>query len=835
MKKFTVFLVALLLAVLSTEAQQGGLLGGKKSANRPAETPAADAPHSVVSIEFNAAPLDLVFIAYGKLINKTILKDPALPNGTTITLKPKDGQELTDEEKVFAVETVLEMNGIHIEPYGDTDKFVRAIPRNKIRTEGIPLILDPKKLDVKESTHMVSYMVYLKNITIEEAQKIFEGLKSKDAQLSVFERTNSILVTDTGMNIKRMLEVIDRVDVATPVTEQVFNRQIKYASCNEIKTVLEAIVQDSKQEQEKANGGKQVNNRNPTPAPMRASDLLRGRNGNNNNAAAGNETQINSMSDADRGTIRGKVLIISDERSNKLIIVTSQANMDFFDKVIEQLDIETTPDTVVKVYRLKYAEADKVSDMINDLIGNAPSSKSGSKNNQNQNARNGQGGNMSRGTAQVAKKPANQRTGEAKAGELSKENTTVLADERINGIVVMTSKELVPVVESIIESMDVKLSQVLIETCILEVGLNHDVRTGMDWVNGIRKKGNSYEQALGGGGGDAKAIAGAATNALFDAAKTYLPSIFTPGQAGLSYAVFSKSMNLGAIISLSQSDGTSKYIASPVVMTVDNKEATIEATQSRKFYSGSTSTGSYGNNSVSYNYSDKEIGIKIKVTPKINPNGTVMLEVEEEYSQVGPKQEMLVSSGSGSGAPSKEQVDTALTRKMSADVLLDNRQTVVLGGLTDTHLETSDSGIPLLKDIPWVGKYLFGSTSTSESRSELLVFLTPYVLADGAEAEAEALRRKQALSDPNAWDDHGWSQSKLADPVKAKELLRRQKLQWKNLDEEHQSQFELDKAKQSRVLDLKERAIKDEKARKAFEEQLKEREKEIEAEKSWGN
>ena len=206
------------------------------------------------------------------------------------------------------------------------------------------------------------------------------------------------------------------------------------------------------------------------------------------------ESVVTAMSDADRGMIRGKVLILSDERSNKLVIITSKSNYDFFEKIIKQLDVETTPDTVVKVYRLKYAEAEEVSDMINDLIGNAPSSKSNSKNNQNAAAR-GQGGTTrvsnptgSQGANAAARKSANQRTGDAKPGELSKENTTVLADKRINGLVVMTNKELVPVVESIIEAMDVKLSQVLIETVIIEVTLGDDLQTGIDWVQRGRQK-----------------------------------------------------------------------------------------------------------------------------------------------------------------------------------------------------------------------------------------------------------------------------------------------------------------------------------------------------------
>ena len=755
------------------------------------------------SIEFNAAPLEMVFTVYQDLIGKTVLKDPQTP-AATITLQPKKGQELTNEDKIEAIETVLEMNGIHIEPYGE--KFVRALPRKDVRKDGIPLIMDP---DAKlgESTRVVSLMIPFKNIAIDEAQKALEGFKSNSGILLVFERTNSILVTDTEQIINRMREIAKAIDIASPVQEVVEYIQIKYANANEVKQVIDNIVQESMKEQEK-NGKQPQNNAAQTSMFNRPAGLLgRGRLGQQNQpqAPVNQASLVMTVSDADRGMIRGKVVTIADERSNKILIITNAQNMKFFKEVITALDVETTPDTVVKVYRLKYAEAEDVSDMINDLIGNSSSSKSSGKSNQNQASKTGTSGSVTRNTSTAAKKPANQRSGDVKAGELNKENTTVLADKRINGLVVMTQKELVPTIEQIIESMDIKLSQVLIETVIIEVTLGDGLNTGIDWVrynkdgkHGMsRKSGDGYALG-GGGGGNAAALFGfAMSNAV-----NYIAN---PTGSGINYFLKSDRLNLAAIINASKNDDRSKYIASPIVMTVDNKEATIEATESRKFYSGSTSSSSgslYG--SVSYNYSDKDLGIKIKVTPKINPNGTVMLEVEEEYSQLGAGQSVLVSSSASSGAPSKETVDTALQRKMAADILLENGQTVVLGGLTETKTSEKQTGIPILKDIPWIGKWLFGKVDQEETRKELLVFMTPYILDDAESAQAEAIRRKKTISDPRPWDDRGWSPSALADPVSKKEQMRRIKDEWKKQDDERQARMAIEQMKVERAKKLKE-------------------------------
>ena len=852
----TLFIASLVASVMAAPTLNNNLL--KRSDNRPA-LPTGNTASPAVNpyipgnaqpgaskvdaggrdIEFNGAALDLVLQIYGNLVNKTILKDPAAPSAQ-ITLQPRQGQELTDEDKISAIETVLEMNGIHLEPYGD--KFMRALPRKDARKEGIPLILDPDAV-LGETTKTVSFMIYFKNIAIEEAQKALEGLKSNNGILLVFERTNSILVTDTEVNINRMRQIAAEIDVEVPVTEEVFVRQIQNANAQDIKTALDAIVQDSQQEQEKSKAPKNTVTPTPTPVqPSRLGDRLK----NPQPQTPSNPALVTAVSDADRGTIRGKVLILSDERSNKLVIVTSKTNMDFFDKVIEQLDVETTPDTVVKVYRLKYADAEDVSDMINDLIGNAQSSKSSSKSNQNQASKNSttKKSNLSSNTSTgAAKKPANQRSGEAKAGELSKDNTTVLADKRINGLVVMTDKTLVPAIESIIEAMDIKLSQVLIETVIIEVQLGDGIESGIDWISRGREKttqsvqktdanGNklylktdtdrwgdttTYETtevtdtpimetitsiardgfanyysggaySLGGGGLGGTSAANAMTTGV----------ITNFAQQGFNMIWKSDELNLGAILKATETDSRSKYIASPIIMTLDNKEAKIEATQMRYLFKGYQYSGSSMYGTAVPDYEQKDLGITITVTPKINPNGTVMLSIEEEYSQRGGTQAITGQNNESI------QAENTVTRKMSADALLENNQTVVFAGLTQTETSETTSGIPILMDIPWIGKWLFSSHTQSEDRSELLVFMTPYVLDDAEAAQAEALRRKQSISDARPWDDHGWSRSELADPVSKHEQLRRLQDSWKVKDEERETSIAIDQAKLERAKHLKE-------------------------------
>ena len=893
--KTTLFVfVALVSGVVSAQGllnRRAGLLNsraGQRSAQRAGgaqQAPAGEAEKSAEDIlkdipkgtngvptrlAFDQAPLEVLLYAYADVAGKILIPAPNLPK-TQITLKTFEDRELTKEEYLEAIEVTLTMNGVVLEPF---DKiFLRAFERKTVRTQGIRTSMDmPTTNSIPEKGKVVSQLIRLQHITAEEAQKALEGFKDPNGLFQVFERNNTILVTDTQENLNRMLEVVRELDVATPVTEDVFVRQIQYAAAMEIKTALETIVTESQKDAQQAKGGAPKESgapgfgggTRPSLQPSRLLNLNRpGVNKPEPPPTTPNATMMAQVSDADRGMIRGKVLILADERSNKLIVITAKTNMDFFDKVIETLDVETTPEVEVEVIRLKYAESEEVASMLNDLIGNGSSSSSQSKNNQNQNA--AKNGTANRNLTQTraggaatrpqTANPTFSKSASSSLGELNKDNIKILADKRINGIVVMARKADMRAVKEVIEDMDVKLSQVLIETVIIEVTLGDDLKTGIDWVQRGRQHVFSREQVkdsygrpmfweettddegnkvmkpttedtgvplmetiktlrrdgfynngsymLGGGGGGSAGMLGSLMNvAAAGATNGTAATAANPIGGGLNYLLKSDKLNLAAVIQASKTDTRAKYIASPIVMTVDNKEAIVEATESRKFYSGSTTTTSYSTPVTSYSYTDKDIGIKIKVTPKINPDGTVMLTVEEEYSQLGAGQSVLVSGSNGS--TQQEPIDTAVSRKMSADVLLDNMQTVILGGLTETYKSDKETGIPILKDIPWIGKWLFGSVTQSETRKELLVFMTPYVLDDADAAQAEAIRRKKSMSDPRPWEDNGWSLSTVADPVAKKELLRRLNDEWSRQDEERKNQKALEEAKAKRAKKLAE-------------------------------
>jgi general secretion pathway protein D len=511
--------------------------------------------------------------------------------------------------------------------------------------------------------------------------------------------------------------------------------------------------------------------------------------------------------------IRGKVQVIADERSNKLIVVTRPENMQFFDKIIEVLDIPTAADIQVKIIRLQHATADStgtkdaekgVADILNELIGNATTARSSttsrsgtssSSGNRRTSTYPGPGGNANLTSATPTPAPAavapaprtssNAREGTGKVGELSKENITILADRRINGLIVMASPTDMAIIEAIIQELDVELEQVIIETVLLQVQLSDTVKTGIDWIHSKVMNKNGITAMGGGGGGDNKGINQMAT----------LAGNFAGGVSGAKYYFLFDKLNLDMVVEASKEDSRTKVLQSPVLMTVNNKEAVLESTDMRYLYKGVRYAGSYNYGTEVPDYEQREFGVTIKVTPRISPNGNVTLTVDQKFETLGTPQFIPGAGGStdtnsASGGSSGGYFPTISTSKLQADVAVKSGQTVMLGGLVRHETSTSDSGIPLLKDIPWIGRYLFGKTEDKDDSKELVVFLTPYVVKGSDQAQSEAKRRLENTNMDGVWQ-RGWSDSTLAEPTKTSTILSREKRKIGQAEKEVEARKEL--------------------------------------------
>ena len=281
--------------------------------------------------------------------------------------------------------------------------------------------------------------------------------------------------------------------------------------------------------------------------------------------------------------------------------------------------------------------------------------------------------------------------------------------------------------EKVIERLDIRRAQVLVEAIIVEVSEGDGVNFGLQWISeqgGMLQFNNGTTVPV---GSLAVAAEQARDKTITDNVVGSESGVVTPisrneegdlgplasllgGINGLAMGIVKN--DWGAIVQAVSNDTNSNILATPSITTMDNEEASMIVGQEVPIITGS-STGS--NNENPFQTVDRqEVGVKLKVTPQINDGSAVQLTIEQEVSNVA-----------GSTA-----VDISINKRaITTTVLADDGGMVVLGGLIDEDVQESVSKVPLLGDIPVLG-HLFKSTSTSKRKRNLIVFIRPTILRD---------------------------------------------------------------------------------------------------------
>ena len=722
-------------------------------------------------LNFSNADVSMVLEDYAHRTGRTLLLAPNLPKAS-INLKSVD--ELTIDEYLKAVESVLNMHGIGL--IRVDEKFLKVVPNKEIIKDELP-IQEQQYADVPDETggvhrvevplpetgEVVSQMIQLKYIDVAEATSAIEPLRHTYSSLTPYERINSILLTDTAANINRITRVLRLIDQPAEMREEPHVMQIAFAVASEIKAKLEEIIAESQKEAQAKPSTVPRTKDTGAPGVVRSlPGVIRARTTAATQPKSKTPTTA-STSDvveaAERGIISGTVQIVADDRTNLLIIITRPENMKFFETIVKVLDVETAPEVEVKVFRLEFAKAEDIEGMLNELIG----AKSSSKDESRPSGEKKEDGGERRSTtlreyaSRETTTPAKSEPTQSKIGQLSSENIKILSDERTNALIIMASRSDLATLEKIIGDMDMMLSQVLIEAVILEIQLGDNVQSGVDWVQ--RSMITSRERSDGGdrpvfsfaGGG------GGGSETPLDATTVGRAAV----GSGVTYYLTMFDVNVDAVIAMTAGDTRTRILSSPVIVTHDNTEAKIESTEQRYFYKGQRYVGGsteFGGGRYQDDVDREEVGIKLTVTPHINDKKLVVMEINQEVEQLA-----------GGQTIGENVWPTTLRRTFEASIAVQNRETIVLGGLVKTQFDNSNSGIPLLRKIPLLGA-LFSQSKKDESQSEIVVFITPYVLDTPEQMVMESRRRKHALNAEGLWEK-GWSESRLAEPEEIDPLL----------------------------------------------------------------
>lgn len=268
---------------------------------------------------------------------------------------------------------------------------------------------------------------------------------------------------------------------------------------------------------------------------------------------------------------------------------------------------------------------------------------------------------------------------------------TAIADPDINSVIIVTQPDNVGLIKDMLEQIDQLPEQVMIQTVIVEATLDKARQFGLEWQYATSKNG--------------------VTNT---AGQTYGLQNAQPPLQGFSYSLTGG--DLTAFFNMLQTDTKFQVLSTPRIYTSNNMEAQINISQSIPYI---VSTYENSNGTISYNYSSTDVGIVLTVTPHITSNGYVSLDVDQTANDL--------QGYTTFNAPIVNQ------REAETTVSVKDGQTIILGGMIRNQVTSTVNKVPLLGDIPILGE-LFKSRSDDHNKTELLVFLTPRVVRDPAEA-----------------------------------------------------------------------------------------------------
>src|ERR1700733_12443392 len=406
--------------------------------------------------------------------------------------------------------------------------------------------------------------------------------------------------------------------------------------------------------------------------------------------------------------------VVADERSNSVLISGDQNQRLRIRALVAHLDtpLETGGDTRVRY--LHYADADKIAPKLKEqMTGIAQASAAGA------------GG----GTAGAGASPQAQ----------AEKNSLIWAHPANNALVITAPPKVMRQIMAIIDKLDIRRPQVLVEAIIADVDVSKDAELGVNWA--AFSQGSNVPVA-----GFVSPVAGSSIVDLAQAVEnpanvsTTLLQGTTLGLGKIGGA----GVNFAAVLRALNTDTHTNVIATPSTVTMDDQEAELKVAQEVPFVTGQfTSTGSASNGAVNpfQTIQNQEVGTILKVTPTISAEGTaVMMKLSIESSNLAPTSTSTTNP-------------TTNKRTVTTNALIEDGGVLVLGGLTQETNTKTEAKVPLLGSIPIIG-LAFKTRSNTVEKSTLMIFLRPKIMRDQAQAAYETDLKYNYMQDQQKTFDH---------------------------------------------------------------------------------
>jgi len=403
-----------------------------------------------------------------------------------------------------------------------------------------------------------------------------------------------------------------------------------------------------------------------------------------------------------------EVTLVADKRTNSVVVTADELNGQRIKDLVSYLDTPLEQSGNVKVIYLEYANAKEVAEVLTRVMQNITRMD---------------------------------ETGDRKRSTDS--NSTIEADEGTNALIITADADEMAALEAVIVRLDIRRAQVLIEAIIVEMDVNEGQELGLQWLfandSGVFGSNISSSTAqrnqnaaianaiLGENGANEDISVGTLAGSLSQ----------VPGTT-LGWGVVDSDLSMAVILNALEKQGNSNILSTPSLLTLDNEEAYITVGQNVPFITGSYSnTG--GANTVQNPFQTIErenVGITLKVTPQVNEGDSVVLDIVQE-----------ISSLTGTVLSASDLITNE--RKIETKVLASDGDVIILGGLVRDDVQDSEQGVPILMDIPLLGR-LFRNDVVNVTKQNLLVFIRPSIVRDqealrGATAEKYRYIQEQQM------------------------------------------------------------------------------------------
>ncbi len=706
--------------------------------------PVARASGKPLQLNFKDVPLRTVVEYLSEAAGFVVIQSDKLDGRITLISR----QPVPAEQAIDLLDTALREKGFAAIRNG---RVLKIVTLDQAKKEMIPVRSgsDPKRIEASDK--IITQIIPLRTVDAVKLKADLASLIPSSTDVTSNAASNSLIVTGSEAIVRKIAEIIAAVDAPSDVAKvQVF--QLKYANA----TAAAKLVMDIFKDDQGGGGGQgqQGGFGRGGRGQFVFSSMGPGGPGGGEDATSSKKTV--------------KVQASADDRTNTLVVSASPDMLKVVEQVVEELDKNPVQAQAVFIYRLKNAQASTLEGVLNNLFGTG--SGSGSSSGFGQASRNtggnfgsglgntgsrsgsrsggsglGSGGTsmrgLSSGTGTVGSSRGSGTTGGRTGGSnplaggrgVSAQSAAaandllgqvyVVADQYTNSLLVTTSSANFERVKGIISDLDRPVPQVLIKVLIAEVSHDNALDLGVEF--------SGMNLSIDGTQG-------------FKVGTDY--NLIRPNSTGFIFTLNEKYVTaaIHALANTTKLDVLSR----PYILTSDNQEAQIMVGQSVPFITSSLINGDTGSTTNSISYQD--IGIILDVTPHINPQGTVTMDV---YPEISNMTDSTVEFSTGLSAPIFNK------RFAQSRVVVRDGQTIVIGGLMQDRITKTTDKLPVLGDIPLLG-IMFSHVVEKKTKTELLIFLTPHVahqpedLQDMAEQEKKGLKAVPHAVQPGAYEDH---------------------------------------------------------------------------------